>query len=220
MRHRQDGGNVSPVLRIDAIQVGRPARVGDLRTAFGKQPVRGRVRLGRLNLEGDAQADRRYHGGADMAVLAYSSDHYLAWRAELEWPDLPLGGFGENLSVSGADESAVCIGDVWQAGSARLQIASPRRPCHKIADFWGRPGLLDLVRRSGRIGWYLRVLEEGSLAAGDAVELVARPHPDWTVGRAFAASASRAAPAALELACVDALAERWRSWLRGEPARV
>jgi len=207
-------------VRIESVQAGKPARVAGLRTAFGKRAVAGPARVGRLNLEGDAQADRRYHGGADMAVLAYAAEHYVAWRAELDWADLPAGGFGENLSVSGASESDVCIGDVWRAGTALLQVASPRRPCHKIAAYWGRPELLRSVQRTGRIGWYLRVLEEGCLEAGDAVDLVARPIPEWTIRRAFAAAKERRSPAALALAEVPALSARWRSWLRGEPARL
>ncbi len=207
-------------MKIDGIQAGKPAVSGGSRTAFAKRPLAGPVRIGRTNLEGDAQADHRYHGGPDMAVLAYSADHYPAWRVELAWPDLPLGGFGENLSVSGATEETACIGDVWRAGTATLQIASPRKPCRKIAAFWGRPELLRLVQRNGRIGWYLRVIEEGAVAPGGAVELIARPHPEWTVRAAFAAGQERGSPQALALAAVPALSERWKSWLRGEPARV
>lgn len=207
-------------MRIEGLQIGKPARVAGMRTAFGKRPVSGPARVARTNLEGDAQADPRYHGGPDMAVLAYSADHYPAWREELDWVDLPLGGFGENLSVAGATEETVCIGDLWRAGSAVLQVASPRRPCRKISAYWGRPGLLGLVRRSGRIGWYLRVVEEGWLERGATVELIGRPHPEWSVRRAFAAARERRGPPALALASVPALSERWRGWLRGEPARI
>ena len=207
-------------MRIASVQVGRPADVRGLRTGFGKRPVGGAVRVGRENLEGDGQADRRYHGGADMAVLAYSADWYAAWRAE--GVELPFGGFGENLSVSQVDEASACIGDVWRAGTALLQIAAPRKPCHKIADYWRRPELLRLVEESGRTGWYLRVLEEGALQAGDAVALVERPHPEWTVLRAFRTGVGRKKDraAALELSRVAALSARWKAWLAGEPARV
>ena len=198
----------------------RPVERDGLRTAFGKQPAPGPVHAGHQGLEGDAQADRRYHGGPEMAALAYSADHYPAWRVELDWPALPLGGFGENLSVSGASEQSVCIGDVWRAGSAVLQIASPRKPCHKISAYWGRPDLLLLVQQSGRSGWYLRVLEEGGLSAGDAIELVDRPHPQWSVARANLAALQRKSEAARELAEVFALSGRWKAWLLGHPARI
>jgi MOSC domain-containing protein YiiM len=207
-------------LRIEGVQVGMPARVAGTRTAFGKRPLTGRVRVHYGHLEGDAQADRRYHGGPDMAVLAYGADHYPAWREELHWPDLPLGGFGENLSVSGASEETACIGDVWRAGSALLQIASPRRPCEKISAYWRRPDLLTRVQGTGRIGWYLRVIEEGWLETGQEIHQVASPHAAFTVRRAFQASRDRGGEEALRVAGVPALSERWRRWLRGEPARV
>jgi len=209
-------------MRIASVQVGKPALVGEMRTAFGKQPVVFEVRVGRQNIEGDGQADRRYHGGPDMAVLAYSAEHYPLWRAELSWPELPLGGFGENLSVEGATEETVCIGDVWRAGSTALQVASPRKPCSKISDYWGRPDLLKLVEHTGRFGWYLRVLEEGALGAGAQIALIERPHPDWTVARAYRIGIARAKDrgAARELAQLAALADRWKAWLIGKPARI
>jgi MOSC domain-containing protein YiiM len=207
-------------VRIEGIQVGKPTAVNGMRTAFGKRPVPGAVRVRRLNLEGDAQVDRRYHGGRDMAVLAYSADHYPLWRSELSWSDLPLGAFGENLSVSGATEDTVCIGDIWAAGSAVLQVASPRKPCRKISVYWGRSDLLRRAQQSGRIGWYLRVLAEGSLEAGDAVSLLERPHPEWSVRRAFSTALARRRGEAFALSEVAALSDRWRAWLRGDPAYV
>jgi MOSC domain-containing protein YiiM len=157
-----------------------------------------------------------------MAVLAYSADHYPAWRAELSWPELPLGGFGENLSVSGTTERLACVGDVWRAGTALLQISSPRNPCVKISTFWRRADLLDRVRGTGRIGWYLRVLEEGELEAGIAVALVARPHEAWPISRVWDVMTRRREEpeAARDLAGVAALSGRWKARLRGEPARL
>ncbi len=187
-----------------------------MRTGFAKRAVTGKVHVGRTNLDGDGQADRRYHGGPDMAVLAYSADHYPSWRAELCWPELPLGGFGENLSVSGTTEHLACVGDVWRAGTALLQISSPRNPCVKISTFWGRPDLLDRVRRTSRFGWYLRVLEEGDLEAGIAVALVARPHEAWPISRVSDVMTRRREDpeAARDLAGVAALSERWKARLR------
>lgn len=150
-------------MRIAGVQVGR---------GFGKQPVLGPARVGPQNIEGDKQLDRRFHGGPDKAVLAYSADHYPLWRAELSWPELPLGGFAENLSVEGATEETARIGDVWRAGTAVLQISQPRGPCAKIPRFWKRPELLKLVFATGRTGWYLRVLEPGVLQAGDEIALI------------------------------------------------
>jgi MOSC domain-containing protein YiiM len=171
---------------IASVQVGLPRTYADGWTsAFRKDSVSGPVPVRRLGLDGDGQHDRRHHGGEQMAALAYSADHYPHWREELEWPSLPLGGFGENLSVSGATEETACIGDIWRAGTALLQISSPRMPCGNISRYWERPKLLRLVERSGRIGWYLRVLEEGTVEAGQEIALVDRPHPESTVARAF-----------------------------------
>jgi MOSC domain-containing protein YiiM len=207
-------------MRIEGVQVGKPAAVNGMRTAYGKRPVLGPVRVGRLNLEGDGQADRRYHGGPEMAVLAYSADHQSLWRCELAWPGMSPAAFGENLLVSGAAEDTVCIGDVWSAGTAVLQVASPRKPCRKISRYWNRPGLLQRVQRSGRTGWYLRVIEEGYLEAGAPISLVERPHPQWSIRRAFSAAFLRARGDARALAEVGALSDRWKAWLRGEPACV
>jgi MOSC domain-containing protein YiiM len=171
-------------VRIAGVQAGKVQRRGALRTAFGKTPVNGPVRVFRENLEGDAQADHRYHGGPERAVLAYGADHYPLWRAELSWPDLPFGGFGENLSVEGVTEETACIGDVWRAGTALLQISSPRGPCRKISEFWHRPDLLRRVVETGRTGWYMRVLEEGILKTGSEVALIDRPNPRETVAGA------------------------------------
>ena len=168
-------------MRIAGVQAGRIERRGVMRTAFGKKPVLGPIRLLAEKIEGDAQADRRYHGGPERAVLAYSADHYPLWRAELAWPELSFGGFGENLSVEGVTEETACIDDVWRAGTALLQISRPRGPCRKIPEFWGRPDLLRRVVETGRTGWYMRVLEQGTLQTGDEVTLVDRPNPGQTI---------------------------------------
>lgn len=185
-------------MRIVSVQVGKPAEVHGMRTAFGKQAVLGPVRVLHEHLEGDAQADRRYHGGPDMALLACGVQDLA--------PHL-----GENLTLADATEETVCIGDVWRAGTALLEVASPRRPCRKISQYWQRPELLRLVEESGRTGWYLRVLEEGALQAGDEIALVARPNPEWSILRSF--RTRRRSPDAHALAQVAALSDRWKSWL-------
>jgi MOSC domain-containing protein YiiM len=136
--------------------------------------------------------------------------------------ELPEGALGENLTVAGADEASVCIGDVWESGTAVLEVSSPRQPCSKIARYWGRGDLLRTVVDRGATGWYLRVLREGTLVAGDGVRLGERPHPEWTVLRAFRVGVARKGhqAEALELSRVAALSLRWKAWLRGEPARV
>jgi MOSC domain-containing protein YiiM len=184
-------------------------------TGYGKQPVTGPVRVSRENLEGDGQANRRIHGGADMAVLAYAEAHYEQWRAELAWTDLPHGAFAENFTVAGTSEDAACLGDVWRVGTAVLQVSEPRKPCRNISRFWGRSDLFRLVERTGRHGFYLRVLEQGTAEAGQPIALVDRPHPDWSLARAIAARrhAARDREEAAALASVAALGGDWRGHL-------
>lgn len=206
--------------RIVSIQVGKPRPIesggGERWTSgYGKAPVPGPVAVRKLNLDGDGQADARWHGGPDMAVLAYAAAHYPLWRDELGWPELAPGAFAENLTVEGFDERTVCLGDVWEAGGVQLQVSQPRKPCRNISRFWGRRDLLKQVERSGRIGWYLRVLREGSLQAGQPLARVARPHPEWTVERAMGVrrARSRDPGAARELAACPALGADWRERL-------
>lgn len=179
--------------RIVSVNVGMPREHGvegaaipmdrPWTTGFFKEPVGGPVRVGTTNLEGDGQADLRVHGGPDKAVLLYAAAHYPAWQEELGFA-MPFGAFGENLSVEGMTEAEACIGDVLEIGTARLQVAQPRGPCWKIARRWKMRDLSARVQRSGRTGWYARVLQEGVVQAGDPVVLVHRPHPEWTVARA------------------------------------
>jgi MOSC domain-containing protein YiiM len=180
-------------MRIQSIQVGLPRTEGDpasddpmqrqWTSAFDKRAVHGAVRVDWTNLEGDRQADLRVHGGVDKAILAYASAHYDAWRLQLSNPGLPPGAFGENLTVDGLEESTVCIGDRWKVGEVRLEVSQPRQPCWKVARRWQNKLLTKWVGQSGKTGWYLRVLQCGSIAAGDPIELIDRPFPQWTVAR-------------------------------------
>src|SRR6059036_760909 len=150
-------------------------------TAIFKEPVEGRVRIRRTGLVGDRQADPSVHGGPTKAVYGYPSEHYPFWRRELGRADLPWGSFGENLTTEGLDERTLRVGDRLRVGSALLQVTQPRLPCYKLGIRFGRA---DMVRRflaSGRSGFYLAVLEEGAVAAGDLIEWISEPRDVPTV---------------------------------------
>ena len=141
-------------------------------TSIFKEPVGGRVLVRRLSLEGDWQADLRSHGGLNKAVYAYPLEHHARWSGELGRDDLRPGQFGENLTVEGLTEDAARLGDVFRVGAALLQVTQPRYPCFKLGIKMGAPLFPRRFLASGRTGFYLRVLEEGEVGAGDTLELV------------------------------------------------
>lgn len=143
-------------------------------TGIFKEPAGGRVAVRRLSLAGDWQADLRSHGGLNKAVYAYPLEHYAHWATELGRDDLRPGQFGENLTVEGRTEETVRLGDAFRVGTALLQVTQPRYPCFKLGIRMGDASFPRRFLASGRTGFYLRVLEEGELGAGDAVELVER----------------------------------------------
>jgi MOSC domain-containing protein YiiM len=145
-----------------------------MRTGIFKRPVAGRVRVTKFGLEGDHQADPRYHGGPRKAVYAYPTEHYHFLR-EL-YPDVAMdnGMFGENLSTAGWMEDSVSPGDLYRAGTALFEIADPRTPCLKLGLKFGHRSVVEKFRASGRTGFYLAVREEGFVEAGDAITLVER----------------------------------------------
>lgn len=164
-------------MRLLSVNVSPPKQVAyngkTIATGIFKEPVDGRVTVNTLNLRGDGQADRKVHGGRDMAVYAYPVEHYRYWQETLERPAFPFGQFGENLTVAGLTEEVVRVGDVFRLGSALLQVTQPRIPCYKLALRMGEGA--DFPKRfldSGRLGFYLRVIEEGEIGAGDAIEPV------------------------------------------------
>jgi MOSC domain-containing protein YiiM len=181
-------------------------------SAYVKDEVTGSVEAGPLGLSGDEQFDRANHGGPDKAVLAYCADHYPGWRAELGIAEFGPGAFGENLCVTGLDETSVCIGERWVVGTVVLEVSQPRGPCANISRRWNREDLMLRVTRSRRAGWYLRVIDPGRLAGGDIVTRQAGPHPEWTVDRVFAFYARQIEdPEGLRvLAALPLLSDRWR----------
>ena len=150
-------------------------------TGIFKKPVSGRVMLRRLNLDGDRQADLSVHGGDNKAAYAYPSEHYAFWDGELPGFDLPWGVFGENFTIEGLLESTVSIGDRYHIGKATVMVTQPRMPCYKLGAKLGRDDIVGHFLRSGRSGFYLSVLKEGKVSAGDSIEYEGREGPNLTV---------------------------------------
>jgi MOSC domain-containing protein YiiM len=159
------------------VQMGRQT----VMTGIYKEPVQGRVRVYPHQVEGDGQANLEVHGGEFMAVYAYPFEHYAYWKETLNRPDLTPGAFGENLTVSGITEQSVYIGDVFRIGTVLLQVTQPRTPCTKLAHKFGRPSIIKEFLWSGRSGFYLRVVKEGELGAGDEIEWHEREEQKVTV---------------------------------------
>ena len=182
---------------------------GDWTTGFYKEPVSGPVYVTVMGLEGDGVADKKHHGGIDKAVLAYSADNYPLWENELSQP-MEHGGFGENLTINGLDESSVCIGDRFRIGEVIFEVSQPRQPCWKLGRRWNHPELPKLVVQNSRSGWYLRVLEEGTLKATDSVDLELRPNPAWTIRQANEVFYRGSVQQKRELVALRQLADAWK----------
>ncbi|MEA2325569.1 MAG: hypothetical protein QOE68_528 [Thermoanaerobaculia bacterium] len=155
-------------------------------TSIFKEPVTGRVRVDRLNIEGDRQSDLTVHGGVSKAVYVYPSEHYEFWRKELQDADLPWGAFGENLTTTGLTEDAVRLGDRFAIGSAEFVVTQPRMPCFKLTIRFGRADMIKRFYRSGRSGFYLAVAKEGEIGGGDEIALLSGDANAMTVAEAAA----------------------------------
>src|SRR3954447_1181272 len=170
--------------RVVSVNVGTPQWVDTGRrpvsTAIWKHPVEGRVAVRGVNLEGDDQADRTVHGGPDKAVSAYGLRDIRAWEAELG-RELGPGAFGENLTVEGFDVSGALIGERWRIGTTLLEVVQPRLPCFKLGLRMGDPKFVRRFGAASRAGAYLRIVEEGELGAGDAIEVDVEALPDHGV---------------------------------------
>ena len=209
-------GRPEEIGSIVSVQVGQVAPLGPdgVASGFVKSPVSRPVAIGRLGLAGDAQADLRVHGGPDKAVYLYPSEHYTPWRRELPEHAAMLlpGAFGENLTTLGLNEDTICIGDVLRAGSALLQVTQPREPCFKLALRFADPRLPRALLRTGRSGWYARVLEAGAVESLNPIVVVEQLNPTWPVSRLVRLITHR--PTTLEdiveLSDLPGLAAHWR----------
>jgi MOSC domain-containing protein YiiM len=166
--------------KVGELFVHQSGHVHRIATGIHKQAVSGPVAVRKLGLDGDEQADLTVHGGLEKAVYAYPVEHYAFWQAQQSAAlkrdqPLPYGSMGENLTVQGLLEPDIWVGDVIAIGNALLQVTEPRSPCYKFAAKMGFKHAVKLMVQSGATGFYLRVLEEGTISAGDAIELRAGP---------------------------------------------
>ena len=165
-------------VRVISVNVGRPREVEwhgrTVRTSIWKEPVAGRLRVARLNIDGDEQSDLTVHGGASKAVYAYPAEHYAFWRTELPGTGLPWGAFGENLTIEGLLETDVLIGDRMRIGSAELAVTQRRMPCFKLGIRFGDDGMVKRFMQSQRTGFYFAVTREGEIGSGDEIIIVER----------------------------------------------
>jgi len=205
-------------MRLLSLQIGLPrdtAAGGERRyTAFAKRPVTGPIRLTRTGLAGDGVGNPRVHGGPDKAVCCYPSEHYSTWEQELG-EALGPAAFGENFTTAGLTEATVHIGDRFRVGTALVEVSQPRQPCSTLAAMRERKGFVKAVEHSGRTGFYLRVIEEGEVAAGDPIRLVATDPAAISIAAANTIHRHRRSDAdgVRRLLAVPALAQAWREEL-------
>lgn len=175
--------------RLISVNVGEPRELlwmgRTVKTGIFKEAIRGRVAVRRLNLNGDKQADLSVHGGLDKAVYLYPAEHYVYWQEEYPGMQLPWGMFGENLTTEGMLEDEVSIGDQFRVGSVELMVTQPRLPCYKLGIRFGRDDIIKRFMAAGRPGFYLRVLQEGEVGAGDTIERISRDDGEVTVSDVF-----------------------------------
>ncbi len=211
--------------KLAAVHTGKIARLASdgRRTAFVKTAVAGPVGIHPLGVEGDQQGNLRVHGGPEKAVYAYPLSGYAGWRAE--FPEIAdrfgPGAMGENLVVDGLDESSVHIGDTIRVGTALVQVAQIREPCATFTAVIGTAKAARAMTKSGRCGWYLRVLEPGIVTAGDDHDVIERPNPGWPVARlaAMATGKTGTVEALAELTVLPGLTPDWQEWAAAALAR-
>jgi MOSC domain-containing protein YiiM len=202
--------------RIVSVNVGQPRAVEfrdhTVSTGILKIPVEGTVRVEGVNLVGDDQADRRVHGGVHKAVYAYALEDYEWWSVQLGRA-LPPGMFGENLTTEGVDVGAAVVGQHWRIGDVVLEVSEPRAPCYKLGIRMEDPAFPAVFSTADRPGSYLRIVEEGSLAAGDHIEIGNAPEHGLTVAD-IARIHDRDHHEAGRLLEAAQLSDSWKRWAR------
>ena len=213
-------------MKIISINVGLPRLVlrnGEpVSTGIFKEPVAGRVMMRTLNLDGDRQADLTVHGGPDKAVYVYPSEHYDFWKRELTGMNLSLGMFGENFTTEGLLETEINVGDKFRIGSAEVMVTQPRMPCYKLGLRFDRSDIIKRFLASERTGFYLAVVKQGKVGAGDEFQPLARDAHNVRVSditRLYTRE-KRNAELLRRAIEVEALPASWREYFRDRLERL
>ena len=181
------------------------------RTGIDKRPTDASIRFENDGVAGDVVVDRKHHGGYDKAVYVYAKEDSNWWEAQIG-RELNNGAFGENLTTEGIDVNEARIGERWQIGSVVLEVSEPRIPCRVFAGFWDRPTLIKEFTDSRRSGAYLRIIQEGEIAAGDEIKIIYSPEHEITIKDIFEAKAGERGKIA-QLKQVAALSDKYKEWL-------
>src|SRR6516162_2161469 len=203
--------------RLLSVNVGLPSDIAwkgrTVHTGIWKTPVSGRCGVGRLNLAGDGQGDLAGHGGEQRAVFVYQVESYRYWQDRLKRTGFVQGQFGENFTIDGLPDDSVGIGDRYQIGTALFEVTQPRVTCYRVGIRMNEPRMPALLTSSGRPGFYLRVLKEGEVGAGDEIVKVGEAEERMTVAEINALLySSNHPPDRLERALrIKALSPGWRS---------
>jgi len=203
--------------RLLSVNVGLPRDIEwngrVVRTGIWKEPVHGRCRVGRLNLEGDGQGDLGGHGGEQRAAFVYQIESYRYWQEQLNRTDFVHGQFGENLTIEGLPDDAVCVGDRFQIGSALFEVTQPRVTCYRVGIRTNEPRMPALLTSSGRPGFYFRVLREGMMGAGDEIVKMGEANERMTVAEinALLYSPNHARDRLERALRIEALSPGWRA---------
>jgi len=204
----------SPLGRVVSVNTGsvEPLALpkGTAESAIVKRPRHGRVSTVAFGLEGDEQADRVAHGGPDQALYVYALEDYARWEIELERTLCP-GTFGENLTTFGFDPNDALVGERWSVGSALLEVSQPRLPCFKLAGRLELPTFVRTFAERRRPGTYLRIVDHGTVASGDAIDLKFRPAHDVSIREFFRIYLDQSADPS-SLLVISQLSAAWHEW--------
>lgn len=206
-------------MKVYSINVGKPSEIiwkgKKSKSGIYKYPVEGKIYVSSTNLEGDGQGNLKVHGGIDKAIYVYPHEHYRYWEEQFTEMDIPIGMFGENLTTDGLNEFEICIGDKLQIGEIIVEISEPRFPCVTLAARFGTSAIVKQFLHSYKSGFYLRVLKEGYIQAGDTISIHEKSRDKFSVADFVMLYINRDKSELREKALANsAVSERWKEKIR------